>query len=143
MIGAPHAVQHAPLLLLHDDLTGCAALASHSNVIPLRMQMLATAGPSGLSPGEMVERAHEANLPGNWEGQKRVNAIRMLLPQYPESFRNFEGSYSQRWSLACFNLPAGASQKDWEAECAGQLCPCLLSTLGALIASDCKCERQS
>lgn len=131
MIGVPHAVQHAPLLL-HDDLTGCAAApASHSSVIPRRVQLLATAGPSGLSPGDLVDRAHEAKLPGNWVGQKRVDAIRTLLRQYPESFRHFDSWSVKRWSLACFDLPAGASQDDWEAVCAGQLCPCLLSRFGA------------
>ena len=95
------------------------------------MQLLATAGPSGLPPGDLVDSAHEAKLPGNWVDQKRVDAIRTLLRQYPETFRQTDGWSVKRWSLTCFDLPAGASQDDWEAVHAGQLRPCKLSAFGA------------
>ena len=80
---------------------------------PSPSQVLAAAGPSGLIPREIVARALAQKLPGEWALEpKRVDSIRKLLPQYHESFHHLP---TGAWSLACFELPAGASQ-DREAE---------------------------
>ena len=107
-------------------------------------QVLAAAGPSGLTPREINAAAFAQKLPGTWlldptapgcpadlvisaeasaALKKRVDSIRKLLPQYHESFHHLSSgsaTAAKRWSLALFDLP-GPSQ-DLEAERAGQRC---------------------
>ena len=141
-IGVPHTVQHASPL--HENISRdiCAA-PEPDKQCHSPWQLLANAGPGGLSPRDMNTRAIADKLPGNWVVDpeiaecppelvdspdvkraltRRTDAIRKLLEQYHESFHHFSaGQRLKRWSLACFDLPPGASQDEREARRAGQL----------------------